>query len=424
MVRIYRLWYLLALIVALVPPSLGWLFRPGPNVQVVDMSMAHAGEILFKRDWQVKDSNCPEGDGLGPVFNASSCVACHNQGGPGGGGGLQHNVTMFTVRAKGQPARQGVVHANHIGGENQRETLKHVHPDLPAVSKPELKLIVNLSGRNGSCLSFPPGIDISQRNTPALFGSKLIEEVPDHVIVAGAKAQQMKWGMSPPDDEEFPVGRALHVAKGRIGKFGWKAQIATLSEFVQAACANELGLSNPGAAQPTPIYAGSPTRSYSIDLTLRQCDELTAFCASLPRPVERLPKDVTKDDAEAGRLLFAKAGCAECHTPNLGHVQGIYSDLLLHRMGAQLVGGGSYSDPPVPVPDSNDEGISPSEWRTPPLWGVADSAPYLHDGRAPTLEEAIKQHGGQGTRAAREFLRLTVAERSQLIGFLKTLRAP
>src|SRR5205814_1281755 len=101
-----------------------------------------------------------------------------------------------------------------------------------------------------------------------------------------------------------------------------------------------------------------------------------------------------------------------------------YSDLLLHRMGANLVGGGSYGDPPLPVPDSSGEGISPTEWRTPPLWGVADSAPYLHDGRAPTLVDAIRQHGGQGTRAAQAFIRLSGAEQAQVVAFLKTLRAP
>src|SRR5205823_12492819 len=65
-----------------------------------------------------------------------------------------------------------------------------------------------------------------------------------------------------------------------------------------------------------------------------------------------------------------------------------------------------------------------SEWRTPPLWGVADSAPYLHDGRAATLVEAIHWHGGQGSRAAQRFGKLGQGEQVQLMSFLKTLRAP
>jgi CxxC motif-containing protein (DUF1111 family) len=194
---------------------------------------------------------------------------------------------------------------------------------------------------------------------------------------------------------------------------------------VQAACANELGLGNPGAAQPRPL--GKPDYvSPGLDLTAEQCDQLTAFVASLPRPVERLPEDYSaREQAKAGKKLFRTIGCADCHTPDLGSVEGIYSDLLLHRMGQTLVGGGSYGEPPPPLPGcSPAESPQNDEWRTPPLWGVADSAPYLHDGRAATLEEAIQMHAGQGTRSARRFARLSQAEQAQLVAFLKTLRAP
>jgi CxxC motif-containing protein (DUF1111 family) len=420
MARAYRLWYLLALLVAFVPPGTGWLLWRSAPLQIIDPSMAQAGEVLFKRDWKPKDTNCPEGDGLGPVFNATSCVACHHQGGPGGGGGLEHNVTMFTVRAEGKPAREGVVHARGVG---QRETLKDVHPDLPAVN-PTLEQVVSLEGRRRQCLPFPDGVHLSQRNTPALFGAKLIDEIPESVILAGEKAQRVKWAMAKSEEDGPPIGRAVRLGNGRIGRFGWKAQMASLSDFVQAACANELGLSNPGAAQPTPLFTSTAAPSKGYDLTARQCEELTAFCASLSRPVERLPKDVSAEDALVGKSLFGTIGCADCHTPNLGNVEGLYSDLLLHRMGHELIGGGSYGDPPVPVKGSKDEGMSPSEWRTPPLWGVADSAPYLHDGRAATLEEAIRRHGGQAAKAAQHFAGLSTREQAQLIGFLKTLRAP
>jgi CxxC motif-containing protein (DUF1111 family) len=167
------------------------------------------------------------------------------------------------------------------------------------------------------------------------------------------------------------------------------------------------------------------TKSSRLDLTLRQCDELTAFCASLSRPEQRLPDDVTPAQASAGKALFSKTGCADCHTPKLGNVDGLYSDLLLHSMGQDLVGGGSYGERPAPQqPGSPEEGPSPSEWRTPPLWGVSDSAPYLHDGRAATLPDAIKMHGGQGKQAAVNFEKLSQEHKEQLIAFLRTLRAP
>jgi CxxC motif-containing protein (DUF1111 family) len=422
----YRIWYLVVLLVALAPAAARLALWQRVRSTPVDPDMAVAGKVLFLHDWTEKDPLCPEGDGRGPFFNATSCVACHQQGGPGGGGGLEHNVTTFTVRRPGEPVREGVVHAFSNAGVRP-ETLRDVDKSFPEISRPTLQQLVVLVGQGSNhCLTMPSGVHVSQRNTPALFGSKLIDDIPERVILAGAKAQRMKWGMAPADEEMHPVGRAVRLADGRIGRFGWKGQIASLSDFVQAACANELGLGNPGQAQPSPIYLTSAaTKATAIDLTLRQCDELTAFCASLPRPTERLPEGITSEDAAAGKVVFSKIGCADCHTPKLGSVDGIYSDLLLHRMGQDLVGGGSYGEPRLPPKEGKgDEGPSPSEWRTPPLWGVADSAPYMHDGRAATLQQAIEMHGGQAARSAADFRNLSPADKERLIGFLKTLRAP
>jgi CxxC motif-containing protein (DUF1111 family) len=423
--RSYRVWYLLALVLALVPAgarSLLWLGKGRPLP--VDFGMAQAGEVLFKHEFKVKDPLCPEGDGVGPFFNARSCVACHNMKGPGGAGGLDANVTTYTLREDGRPPREGVIHAHSIPGV-QRETLQNVHSTLPAISQPTLEQLVIFIGRSSNhCLPFPRGVHVSQRNTPALWGAKLIDDIPERAILANARAQRVKWGMAPADDESVPVGRAIILANRKVGRFGWKAQMGSLSDFVQAACANELGLGNPGQSQPAPIY-GSNYRAPGCDLTQRQCDELTAFCASLPRPVERTPQGATDDQVASGKKLFTKVGCADCHTPKLGDVDGLYSDLLLHRMGQELVGGGSYGEPPLPIPDQpNNVAPSPSEWRTPPLWGVADSAPYLHDGRAKNLDEAIRMHGGQAQRSAANYAALKQEQQKQLIAFLNSLKAP
>jgi CxxC motif-containing protein (DUF1111 family) len=202
-----------------------------------------------------------------------------------------------------------------------------------------------------------------------------------------------------------------------------------LSEFVEAACANELGLSNPHHAQPAPLSRPGYV-SARLDLTQEQCDQITSFVASLPRPIERIPDGATESAVEAGKQRFNQIGCAECHTPSLGSVDGLYSDLLLHRMGQELQGGGSYNDVPRPItptPEDADPSSSsphPGEWRTPPLWGVADSAPYLHDGRAATLEEAIQMHRGQGAASASKFANLSAMEKTELLAFLRSLRAP
>ena len=136
---------------------------------------------------------------------------------------------------------------------------------------------------------------------------------------------------------------------------------------------------------------------------------------------------------------------------DLGDAKGVFSDLLLHDMGQDLGDTGQYG---IFIPNSPEEGGDepiPSlsqqhgpfgvaaqakadrektigalrqEWRTPPLWGVRDSAPYLHDGRADTLEQAIALHGGEAARSAQRFFELKPEERMQVMAFLKSLRAP
>ncbi len=433
-----------ALLLILAPVGLRVLSWPGEQSAEVASADVRAGEVLFAHEWQAHDKLCASGDGLGPVFNATSCAACHKQGGLGGGGGLEHNVTTFEFRrdrpvvvmdpddqvVRNLAVRDGVIHAFAIAPEYQ-ETLHLLGGNLPRTSRPDLGQLIGPQEKNRALgraqrLELPAGLRLSQRNTPALFGVGLIDAIPERAILANARKQQLRYGMAPGDTDRLPVGRPSRTKDGRIGKFGWKGQSASLQEFVQAACANELGLSNPGHAQPKPL--GKPDyQAVGFDLTQKQCDQMTAFVAALPRPEQRLPDDPDHRAAVVeGQQLFNKIGCAACHTPQLGSAEGIYSDLLLHRMGEELeAGGSSYGgDVPPPGRSPGDDGPLPSEWRTPPLWGVADSAPYLHDGRAATLEQAIRMHGGQAQRSAARFERLSPTRQNQVLLFLKSLRAP
>jgi CxxC motif-containing protein (DUF1111 family) len=241
-------------------------------------------------------------------------------------------------------------------------------------------------------------------------------------------------------------GRVSRLKDGRIGRFGWKAQTPSLRDFVLTACAVELGLEVPGHHQ-----GGSPQRpdakAKGLDLTDQECSALIKYVRALPPPREVRP--ATTDGVEhikAGKAFFTRVGCATCHTPRLGHVEGIYSDLLLHDLGPELGDVGQYEvfdpnssesededfdDPgpsasgkPAPSPATKTGPASRFEWRTPPLWGFRDSGPYLHDGRAGTLEQAVALHGGEATQAARAFFALKPQERQQLEAFLKSLTAP
>jgi CxxC motif-containing protein (DUF1111 family) len=383
----------------------------------LDAAMVRAGEELFRHEWLQHDPLAARGDGLGPVYNATSCAACHFQNGIGGSGGLPENVTLFDEDRSGQKwdgrRHQGVVHL--FATKGRKETLQDIHPGLPSITRPTLEMLVpRATWSDARLLKIPEGIHLSQRNTVALFGAKLIDDIPQAEILANSSPDI--------DRREFGLvasllrGRAIYVDAARIGRFGWKAQSASLADIVRSACANELGLGNPGHEQPAPLFNPDAKPNWS-DLTDLQCNQLTCFVASLARPEERVPADPLAAKAAAtGKALFRTVGCSLCHIPSLGGVEGLYSDLLLHDMGKELEGGGAYSEAL--------ESATAREWRTPPLWGVSDSAPYLHDGRAATLEQAILLHGGQGTRSRRHFTVLKPSEQHELVAFLQTLRAP
>jgi CxxC motif-containing protein (DUF1111 family) len=165
-----------------------------------------------------------------------------------------------------------------------------------------------------------------------------------------------------------------------------------------------------------PLRPDAGTRG--LDLTPEECDGLVAFVRGLRGPA---PAPTTKGEDEAiaaGGEAFATAGCAACHRPKLGDVEGIYSDLLLHNLGPLLADAGSYSG----VTDPDTAGAP--EWRTPPLWGVRDSGPYLHDGRAETLDEAVAEHGGEARRSAIRYFELPPQGRLLIRSFLRSLTVP
>jgi CxxC motif-containing protein (DUF1111 family) len=153
---------------------------------------------------------------------------------------------------------------------------------------------------------------------------------------------------------------------------------------------------------------------------------------NLPAPAARAPVD-DQDEAriKAGGTTFRSIGCAQCHVPKLGDVAGIYSDLLLHDIGPELAdtaGYGVFTGSRTGFRGLDPAGgLAPSmsqQWRTPPLWGLSDSGPYLHDGRAGTLDQAIRLHGGEAEQSALRYAHLTPLRRRQLDAFLRSLGVP
>jgi CxxC motif-containing protein (DUF1111 family) len=404
-----------------------WHFSPGLPVLIgpwASASTRQSGMELFVREWQPNDP-LAHGDGLGPVFNARSCVACHHQGGVGGGGGNSFNVTNFVVSPNRRDREMvaGTIHTYAVAKEFQ-ESFELVRKRYPVIKGGER--IVD------HCRVFVADVDplsVESIQTTALWGAGWLDRISDKAILQNRRGNLWS-GIADELQAKFndiPIGRVRRLPGGKIGRFGWKAQFATLEEFVAAACANELGLGTPYSRQAQPL--GVPDYpEMKPDLNRGQFRDLVAFVATLPRPIEEIPASLpAREQVELGRVAFHEAGCAICHVPDLGGVKGIYSDLLLHRITdpSPSGGGSGYGrpapPPDVPIPDGEPH---PDEWRTPPLWGVADSAPYMHDGSAPTLDAAIHRHGGAARPSRDAYRRLPREKREALLAFLGTLKAP
>jgi len=351
------------------------------------------GAELFSREWVVDDERSAHGDGLGPLYNAPSCVACHNQGGTGGGGGTEANVTLMRSG--------GVLHKNGV---------LTVPPELTTsgffagteISDLFRDATLTIGTRGSSFRAAPP-----RRNTPALFGMGVLNTVTESDMLAAAAVARIH--------HPEVTGRVARDVEGTPGRFGWKAQISTLDDFVVAACSNELGLDTPAMAQPKQFATQEIPGN---DLLTADLVALSDFVAALPEPSR-----THHPHAELGKRRFEEIGCGSCHVEDLGDAKGAFSDLLLHDLGPSLNDdAGSYYGPKTVV--ASAEAATPQEWRTPPLWGVADSAPYLHDGRASTLEAAIALHGGEAHKIRTGWRALSDEDRDALIAFLETLVAP
>src|SRR5262249_3072572 len=150
-----------------------WMLTPGVPVlraPHANGAVRQAGLVLFEHEWTPGDS-WAAGDGLGPVFNERSCVACHSQGGVGGGGDARHNVAAFEAHpGPGRPEVQGGVIHTFATSKECCESPNGLHEFFPVV-KGGLKIV-------GGCfvqtLDFDP-IKVQNVNPTALFGAGWID---------------------------------------------------------------------------------------------------------------------------------------------------------------------------------------------------------------------------------------------------------
>lgn len=331
--------------------------------------------------------------GLGPIFNRDSCVACHN--GPAVGGSSPIFVTRFGMVTNGvfDPLEA-------LGGSLLQE--RSIAPQAREIVPPQANVV-------------------ARRNSTALFGLGLIGAIPDETILANVKT-------SPTDGVKGKACIITDVASGtqRVGRLGWKAQQATVLAFAADAYRNEMGITNRffptenapnGNAALLAQFDAVQDPEDTVDPATGKTDvDKVADFMNLLGPPPTLP---LSPSAAQGRNVFNQVSCNLCHTPvmmtganpipalNFKPVN-LYSDLLLHDMGS--LGDGIVQGP-----------AGAREMKTAPLWGLRASPPYLHDGRAPTIDAAIVAHDGEGKASRDRYNALSPTAKQQLIDFLLSL---
>jgi CxxC motif-containing protein (DUF1111 family) len=333
-------------------------------------------------------------EGLGPLFNGTGCASCHSVPSIGGGS------PMTEMR---------------MGGRDADGRFREL-------SGGTLFQLFSIPDHRCQPVIPPDATVVARRMSVPLFGAGLIEAVPDETLL----------GLEDPFDRDRDgvSGRAAMVrdvvsGRMRVGRFGWKAQHATLLAFSGDAYTNEMGITND-------LFPVEPSNGVTLE-RMTECDRIKdpedrvdprtgkraidnfeSFMRFLA-PVERAP---ITTEARNGEQVFAALGCTSCHVPSLStganasaalnrRLIAAYSDFLLHDVGTG---------------DGIVQGAAqPDEIRTPALWGLRFRRPLLHDGSAATPREAILRHGGEASAAIERYRTLLDPLRQALHLFLDSL---
>ncbi|MCB1138050.1 MAG: c-type cytochrome [Leptospiraceae bacterium] len=400
------------------------------------------GNAIFNRGWV--QAPAAAFDGLGPVFNRSSCRGCHvrdGRGRPPEGSETAFNSMLFRLSKSGtDPVTGGPLALDSYGTQLQDKAITGVSAE-GTVSTPisytenpgtfpdgepySLRSPnYNISWNFGT----PADVKVSPRVAPAVFGLGLLEAIPEATILARTDPSDA--------DGDGISGRANYVydhatASVALGRFGWKANEPNLNQQNQGAFRGDMGITsalftseNCASGQTNCAASPSGNSGNPHEVSLSNTNLVSIYDHLIAVPGRR---DWTDAEVVEGKRLFAQVGCTSCHVPEVqtGNLPGFpevsnqtirpYTDLLLHDMGPDL------------ADNRSDFLASGQEWRTPPLWGIGlvervnEHTYFLHDGRARSLKEAILWHGGEAATARDAFKNLPQTDREALIRFLESL---
>lgn len=424
---------------------------PAANLSDAERTRFVIGNSFFKRNWVIAPASTTARDGLGPHFIARSCGACHALDGRGAPPDLRRGL------ADEQPLalllRLSVPGTDAHGGPKPEPVYgdQFTNAAVPGV-KPEGEVTIRWKPIHGRFADGTPytlqqpvygfrklgygpmakDVRVSPRIAPQVIGMGLLEAIPAAEIERNAAEQAAM-----PGPIKGQPNRVWDVVAGRemIGRFGWKANVATIAHQTAGAFLGDIGITSsvfpdetctPKQADCRAAPRGAQGQAPEIDD--KTLNDVIFYQATLAPPARRNAHDA---QVLRGQQLFAQAQCAVCHRPSYvtgegpfphltspalkGQTIWPYTDLLLHDMGEALADG---------RPDFRANG---RQWRTPPLWGlglikdVNGHQRLLHDGRANGVLEAILWHGGEAEDSKNQVLRMSREDREALVKFVESL---
>jgi CxxC motif-containing protein (DUF1111 family) len=382
------------------------------GAQSVSNGIAEPAGDTFALDQQVYELNHSVQTGLGPVYNATACVSCHENPNSGGAGQITElrvghndangnfvNPTIFINDGMNTITGRSIV--------NDRAICPQAQERIPATENIRaLRAVLNT------------------------LGDGFVEAIDDNTLMAiAARQPEESDGMVHGEAVQAPIFEA--PGQTRVGRFGWKDQHSSLLSFIADAYVNEMGVTN--RLRKTDVTSVCKTTTDPEDqpdsLGLADIDHFAQFIRGTMVP----PRDqalAATTAAHQGQDLFNRIGCATCHVPSITTVPAgtvidggmftvpealgdkiihPFSDFLLHDIGT--------GDGIVQVGPQD----TANKLRTVPLWGLRTKARFMHDLRSLSLENAIERHKGEAGDVERRFDELTPQERAALITFLKSL---
>lgn len=414
---------------------------PMKNITKKHRKSFSVGHSTFRQNWVTSPASVKTRQGLGTLFNATSCSSCHAQDGRGQPPLENSDKTFSSILVRlsvpGTDEHGAPLGEPHYGGQFNHRAILNVAPegDVKIIYKqiadkfedgteytlliPQLEFSKLAYGEMAKDTMF------SLRVAPQTVGLGLLEAITEKDILKKVDPEDK--------DGDGIKGRVNHVwdytqKRKRIGRLGWKANQPDIAQQNVSASLGDIGLTSALFPQQSCTSVEVEcANAYALpvpEIDSKELEELNTYTRTLAVPIRR---HIDDPNVQSGEKLFKAMNCVGCHTESF--VTGVdkkfpevskqkihpYTDLLIHDMGEGLADH---------RPDFEAGG---NDWRTPPLWGIGlikvvnGHTRFLHDGRARNLEEAILWHGGEALKSQVLYKKLAKNEREQVIQFLESL---